>query len=397
MHSVDIVLTILGLLALAAGWARGVIVSFSAFVGFIAGLVLGRLFAEPLSSLIGASLATETTPAWAAPLVPILAGIVLSILGEWLGRSVRRALHKTPGKWVDASLGAVAGLMTFVLTVWLSAAWVRSTPFVLLNEVVAESKIVDATDNLVPGDSQKVLGAVDRALQDNGFPTVFSGQRERIRGIGEPNRDMIAVGRLAHDETVRVITDKSKCPNLMSGSGWIFARDYIATNAHVVAGSTSVQVQIGGRGEAHGARLVAFDSKRDVAVLYVPGLEKSPLKTGAPLKAGDDAVAVGYPGGSPYTISPARVRESLSARGLDIYDSKPVVRDVYSIRGIIREGNSGGPLLNGKGEVVGMVFAKSLTDKETGYALTLDEIQPILHKGEGAEDEVSSGRCTTSG
>lgn len=105
-------------------------------------------------------------------------------------------------------------------------------------------------------------------------------------------------------------------------------------------------------------------------------------------------MVAGFPQNGPYTISPSRVRETIDARGLDIYDSSSVVREVYSIRGIVREGNSGGPLLDASGDVVGMVFARSATDEETGYALTRAEISDELQAGAQNRTPESTGQCT---
>lgn len=127
--------------------------------------------------------------------------------------------------------------------------------------------------------------------------------------------------------------------------------------------------------------MVEFDPEADVAVLRVPDLDAPALEFGSPAGPGDDSVVVGYPGNGPYTISPSRVREKINARGLDIYDEDSVVREVYSVRGIVREGNSGGPLLDADGNVIGMVFARSATDEETGYALTRAEIRDELQSG----------------
>ena len=114
---------------------------------------------------------------------------------------------------------------------------------------------------------------------------------------------------------------------------------------------------------------------------------------GSTLKAGDPAVVAGFPGGGPYTLDSARVRGELTAAGTDIYQHNTVVRDVYSLRAVVRAGNSGGPLFDDAGDVVGMVFARSTTDADTGYALTLDEVRPVLAGASPAP--VATGVCTS--
>lgn len=375
------------------GWRRGLVVSLCSLAGFVAGFVLGRVLAGPVVDWVNGNANAEVVPAWVVPLAPLIVGFVVAGFGGWLGMWLRRVLHKTPGKWVDAGLGAFVGVVSFLLCVWLAATWIRTTPFVQLNRAVAESRIVAVTDWIMPADPNVVVGTLDRALVNYGFPTVFKGQPERIRGIGEPNPEMVEVGKSVSGSVVKVRTDETVCDNLQSGTGWVFAPEHVATNAHVVAGSTSLTVQVKGKGKVFDAQLVAFDPKRDVAVLRVPGLAATPLDTGADLKAGADAVAVGFPGNGGYTISPARTRETLRARGTDIYDDESVTRNVYSLRAIIRQGNSGGPLLDKNGRAVGMVFATSLNDKETGYALTIGEIESVLRQGRNAERPLPSGKC----
>ncbi|MCG7299294.1 MarP family serine protease [Brevibacterium sp. ACRRH] len=393
MHLPDVILAIMGILMAFGGWRRGLVVSLCSLVGFVAGFVLGRVLAGPVIGWVNESSNAEVVPSWVVPLAPLIVGFVVAGVGSGLGTWLRRALHKTPGKWVDAGLGAFVGVVAFLLCVWLAATWIRTTPFVQLNRAVAESRIVAIADWIMPADPNVVVGTLDKALVDYGFPTVFKGQPERIRGIGEPNPEMIDVGKSVSGSVVKVRTEETACDNLQSGTGWVFAPEHVATNAHVVAGSSGVTVQVNGKGKVFDAELVAFDAKRDVAVLRAPGLVATPLQTGADLNAGADAVAVGFPGNGAYTISPARTRETLKARGTDIYDDETVTRNVYSLRAIIRQGNSGGPLLDDKGQAVGMVFATSLNDKETGYALTIGEVESVLRDGRDAEKPVPSGKC----
>jgi S1-C subfamily serine protease len=172
----------------------------------------------------------------------------------------------------------------------------------------------------------------------------------------------------------------------------VVAPHRVMTNAHVVAGSTGITVQLGGSGPAFPGRLVVYDPERDLAVIDVPALSTSPLPLGAELTAGTDAVVAGYPGNGPYSVAPARVRQVIDASGTDIYRKQTVLREVYSLRGIVRPGNSGGPLFDDSGRVVGVVFARSSVDANTGYALTADEIAPVVAAA-GSTTPVGSGQC----
>jgi S1-C subfamily serine protease len=152
-------------------------------------------------------------------------------------------------------------------------------------------------------------------------------------------------------------------------------------------------VQVGGVGTRYRAEVVVFDPQRDLAVLAVPGLPASALTLGPDLGPRDDAVVAGFPLDGPFVASSARIRQVVQASGDDIYGRPGAVREVYSIYATVEPGNSGGPLLAPDGSLVGVVFAKSLDDPRTGYALTLAESEAVIRQGLAADSAVSTGRC----
>lgn len=166
------------------------------------------------------------------------------------------------------------------------------------------------------------------------------------------------------------------------------------TNAHVVGGVDEPTVQIGGEGKKYDATVVLYDWERDIAVLDVPSLDAPALQfTTEDASSGNSAIVAGFPENGAYNIQPARVRGRLTANGPDIYHRGTVRRDVYSLYATVRQGNSGGPLLTTDGKVYGVVFAKSLDDANTGYALTVDEVQEDIIKGRTANQQVDSDSC----
>jgi S1-C subfamily serine protease len=153
-------------------------------------------------------------------------------------------------------------------------------------------------------------------------------------------------------------------------------------------------VQIGGEGRKYEAKVVLYDWRRDIAVLDVPDLTAPALKfTTQDAASGDSAIVAGFPENGGYDVRAARVRGRITANGPDIYHRGTVRRDVYSLYATVRQGNSGGPLLTPDGKVYGVVFAKSLDDAETGYALTADEIQEDINQGRTANQQVDSDSC----
>lgn len=392
---VDIVIIILGIAALFAGFRQGFIIGLGTVAGFAVGWIIGRLLSPVVESL------SEGTSAMDNPgIVMLLASmpLVLSVLfafaGNGTGSWIKRSMDSELGQGIDSIGGTVTAGVVYVLVIWLAAGFIRTTPWVEPNRWVADSSAIAAIDRTIPYSSQLALGDLSSTLKATGFPQVFSGQTEQIRGVGEPDSAMVDVGRSAEESVVKITTTATTCPTGSEGSGFVYRDGLVATNAHVVAGSSELAVQVGGKGRPYPAEVVEFDSEADVAVLRVPQLEAPALDFGNALGPGDDSVVAGFPENGPYTISPSRVREKINARGLDIYDSNSVVREVYSVRGIVREGNSGGPLLDANGDVVGMIFARSATDGETGYALTRAEISDELQAGEKNRTPQTTGQCT---
>jgi S1-C subfamily serine protease len=161
----------------------------------------------------------------------------------------------------------------------------------------------------------------------------------------------------------------------------------------VVAGVDRPGVRVGGVGSRLAARVVVYDPERDLAVLYVPGLTARPLDFDADGSRGDQAVVAGFPQGGPLRLEPARIREVINARGPDIYHRQQVTREVFSLYADVEPGNSGGPLLTPDGDVYGVIFAKSLDDPNTGYALTADEVAPVVTAGRTRTAQASTGSC----
>jgi S1-C subfamily serine protease len=225
---------------------------------------------------------------------------------------------------------------------------------------------------------------------------VFAGVgQERISPIQEPDDKVVKTAAVEQAERsiVKITGDAPSCGRGQEGSGVVVAFERVVTNAHVVAGVKKPKVQIAGVGKRYSARVVAFDSSRDLAVLAVPDLPARPLPLGGEMERGDDAVVAGFPHDGPFLATPARVRNVLRAQGEDIYGRDGAIREVYSLNATIEPGNSGGPVLTPGGDVVGVVFAKSLDDPSTGYALTLTEARPVIQKGIKAQKSVSTGAC----
>ena len=172
------------------------------------------------------------------------------------------------------------------------------------------------------------------------------------------------------------------------------SRHRVVTNAHVVAGSNQVTVQVGGTGARLRARVVSYDPDMDLAVLAVPDLRSPALTMASTVKDGDPTVVAGFPLDGPYTLEAATVRGSIMARGENIYGTDTVVREILSLRGTVRPGNSGGPLLTTDGKVAGTIFARSTAQPQTGYALSNDQTRRFIRAGANDTTAAATGWCT---
>jgi S1-C subfamily serine protease len=198
----------------------------------------------------------------------------------------------------------------------------------------------------------------------------------------------------ARPSVVKIVGVAPSCSRSLEGSGFVFAPHHVLTNAHVVAGvQTGPTVIL--RRHHYQAKVVLYDPERDVAVLYVPGLGARPLSFAGQASQGANAIVAGYPMNRRFTAVPARIDNEQSANSPDIYQTRTVTRDIYQVRGVVRPGNSGGPLLSPSGSVYGVVFAAAVDTPDTGYALTAGEVASDVNQGRTATSAVSTQACDT--
>ncbi|NHA69770.1 MarP family serine protease [Phycicoccus flavus] len=394
----DIVLVLVLLGYAGSGWRQGFVAALLGLVGLVAGAWAALRFGPPL--LRAATDIDLSTPVGTLVLVALT--LVVATIGQGvmlaLASRLRGRIRSSSLRVVDSAVGAVAVLVVAVLVVWVLAGALRTSGPASLRPVLARSAVVQEIDRLVPSSAQGVVDEATQALGRTDFPRVFEGLGpEPIASVPAPD------GRLARDPAVRralgsvihVRAEAPRCGQTQVGSGWVLSQGRVVTNAHVVSGASRVQVDVGGRGPELDAQVVAFDADRDIAVLLVPGLTANRLPQGEELGRGDDAVLAGFPGDEGLWVGSARVRSVLEARGADIYGDPGTTRRIYSLRATIRQGASGGPVLDADGDVVGMVFATSLDDPDTGYALTLEEMAPVLDTARRANAPVPTGACAT--
>ncbi len=393
MNLVDVVVVLLVLAFALAGLRQGFVVSVVSFAGFVA----GGLFGLWLMPLVLSGQQTSSTRSLIALAGVVLLAVAGQALAGWLGAFLRSRITWRPARRVDSVGGAVVGTVAVLVAVWLlGSVLVRSDTLLPFGQEARDSKVLAAVDRVMPGTPDDVFSAFGNLLDTTGFPQVFSDlAQEHPVPVSPPDSGVAATPavRQAAGSTVKVAGDARSCSRRIEGSGFVFAPQRVMTNAHVVAGVGDPFVYVGGAGRGYRAHVVEFDPDLDVAVLWVPGLDLRPLSFDGPAARGTDAAAIGYPGDGPLRLSPARVRSTLTAVGQDIYGRGRVVRTIYSLRVEVRPGNSGGPLVGTDGRVLGVVFAASREDPETGYALTSAQVSEIAAAGTRAVDDVGSGAC----
>lgn len=390
----DIVLVLVLAMYAVSGYRSGAIVSVLSVVGFLAGGAVGLWLGPALLR------ATGWWSGGGSGVVIVLVGIVVlcASLGQGAMGSVARRARPTPSHAaahrVDSVLGAVATVCAATLLLWYAGDLARISGPAALSRAVSTSRVVRLIDSVVPRQAAGFFASV-RSLALEGFPRVFDDLGpEPINPVDPPSDGAVtaAVSAIGSHSVVKVTGVAAGCAKALEGSGWVVAPERVVTNAHVVAGVDEPSVQTGGVGPLHHARVVVFDAARDLAVLSVPGLKAPAIPLGTDLSSADPAVVAGFPGDGALRLGAARVRSVFTAVGADIYGEPGVRRQVYSLFTTVRPGNSGGPLLDPAGHVVGVVFARSLEDDTTGYALTLEEAAPVLDRA-SATVPLNTGRC----
>ncbi len=393
----DLVLLLLLLLYAWSGWRQGFVSAVFGLVGLLTGAFIALRFVPTLlTDHLGVD--TGTTIG-----VILLVGLVLALasLGQGLmlvlASRLRDRVRAPVARVLDSAVGMVAVFVASVLVIWVVAGAVRTSGPQPLRQLVGRSSVVTAIDQLMPPAATRAVDQLTQALDREGFPRVFEGiGPEPISSIAAPDPSVTASPaiRTALRSVIHVRADATECGQVQVGSGWVVTPNYVVTNAHVVAGASRVTVRVDDTGPVLPAVVVAFDPSRDVAVLAVRDLGAPGLPQGDRLKAGDGAVVAGFPGDRGLYVGAARVRGVLTATGADIYGRPGAEREIYSLRADIRKGASGGPVLDPRGQVVGMVFATSLDDPQTGYALTLQEVLPVVEQGMASSRAVSTRTCT---
>ncbi|QKW07363.1 MarP family serine protease [Streptomyces sp. NA04227] len=397
MNVLDILLVLAAVWFAVIGYRQGFVVGILSVIGFLG----GGLVAVTVLPVLWDAMTDETEVGTTTAIVAVVIVIVCASVGQaattHLGARLRRHITWSPARVLDATGGALVNVLALLLVAWLIGSALARTTLPTLGREVRESRVMDGVHWALPREADTWFDDFSSALAQNGFPQVFQPfAEEPITDVPRPDPALSGspVAAQAKKSIVKVVGTAEDCGKVLEGTGFVFDERRVMTNAHVVGGVDEPTVQIGGEGKLYDAKVVLYDWRRDIAVLDVPELRAPALKfTSADADTGQSAIVAGFPENGSYDVRPARVRSRITANGPDIYQRDTVRRDVYSLYAKVRQGNSGGPLLTPEGKVYGVVFAKSLDDPDTGYALTADEVRQDIERGRAANQEVDSQSC----
>lgn len=389
MNLLDLVAIVLLVIAVVLGVRSGALPQLLGLMGAaiaaLSGLAILPSVAPFLDSL--------------APAIRVI--VVLSVLlglvgiGEALGAMAGRAASQALGSGLLGALDRVAGAMVgaaqAVLILWLAGGVIASGPFPSLSQLAQKSTALRVIEGFLPPPTAIVL-ELGQILDSSGLPNVFIGLEQLpAPDIALPSDALASqIGGRAAPSVLRVVADG--CDQRASGTAFVFAPEYLVTNAHVVVGASSVIVQTSG--DSYAATPVLVDLQLDIAVLFADGVTAPPLVfASSEPRRGALGATIGYPGGGNETVERATVAATYFATGLDVTGASRVTRRIIELRSRVIPGDSGGPLVLENGTVGGVVFAESKVDPAVGYALSPAQVVGKISPAVGRVHAVATGPC----
>jgi S1-C subfamily serine protease len=385
---IDVLVVLLVISAVFRGREIGFIQQLFSTIGFFGGLIAGAALQSYTVTLVEGQLNKS--------LITVLTTLGIAFLclaaGEFIGMTIKRRVRMGKLNHLDNGLGSGIAVVTLLLAVWLSATVVKTLPFYGLQDQVRESRVASTLSQRLPY-APDIIAGLGHLINPNGFPQVFIGGDRGAPGVINlpPSSELATAVNETRDSVVKIVGQG--CGGVVDGSGFVAGSDLVITNAHVVAGIKRPYVN--DKNGTHSASVIWFDSKLDLAILRTANLAGEPLVLREENVANNTAAAVlGYPGGGAFTANPARILDQFIANGRDIYGRGNSQRSVYEVGGTVKPGNSGGPVIDAEGKVIGVVFARSTTYNDVGYALTMDQVASALDSASAQNTTVGTGSCT---
>jgi S1-C subfamily serine protease len=377
INLIDVLILMAALIGLANGYRRGFWLSLAQYVGLLVGVLLAAASARYVLDYL--QIKNASARPLGAVLVLVIGGSLGSSIGFAVGEPIRRNILRT-GVHTSADSMAGAALSAFAVLImcWFLGLSFSRGPSPEIAQQIQRSAVLRGLDTVAPR-PPSFLASVAQVLAGVQFPPVFAGLEPKLPSA-LPVPTAVDTPGVKHTAELVVKISSVGCGGIVTGSGFPVGNGYVVTNAHVVSGTTSHAITKPD-GTTMRADVIYFDPERDVAVLHVPGYTAAGVTFG-PARRGTEGAVIGYPGGGRRTTVPAVVDGLIAAQGRDIYNANLVTRQIYVLQASVHPGNSGGPLVDIEGRVLGMVFATSASDPTQAYALTDDEIAPDIRDAE---------------
>jgi S1-C subfamily serine protease len=380
-------LTVIVIIAVVNGLRLGATIQVLSFVGFWVGLAVGVGIALAVARPLAAGWGRIALTLFVVLGMAALLGTIGGVLGRWAAVALKRWHLGT----IDSALGAAVAAVSVLLSAWLVAGFIVQAQAGWLTEAVSRSAVLRTVDSVMPP-VPSALAEVQSLISGEGFPAVFASvvPPQVAQSLEPTSAAAAAIAQPALQSVVKVFGEG--CGGSVEGSGFVVAPGVVVTNAHVVAGIASPEIIIGLQG--FHATPVLVDPNLDVAVLKTAAPLGPPLSldTNVAPRATPGAV-IGYPENGGLHVTQAAVADSFDAIGRNIYGGGLVTRQVYELSATVLPGNSGGPLVEAGGKVLGVVFSRSTVDANVGYALTASAVEPSIIEGEARTTAVSTGGC----
>ena len=389
MNFLDWCLVVLGVAYALSGYWQGFIAGACATAGLLLGGLAG-IWLAPV--LLGDAVPSLWVSLGALFVVLVMASVGQAIL-QFVGTRLRDRITWQPVRAVDAVGGAVLSVVAVLLVAWMLGVAISGSRIPGISPQVRESRVLITVNEVMPVRAQQALRSFDNLVGSSFFPRYLEPfARENIVRASPADQ------RVLRDPDIRdagpsvfKIRSNNRCGSGVEGTGFLYAPGKLMTNAHVVAGVTEPTIRVGE--ESVEGTVVYYNPDVDIAVIDVPDLDGPTIRFDLTGREGQQGALLGFPQDGPFDAQPVRIRSDQRLRSPDIYGNGTVTRHVFSLRGLIRPGNSGGPVVSTQGRVLGVVFAASVSDRETGYALTADQVHQAAAVGLDAEEQVSSGNC----
>jgi S1-C subfamily serine protease len=388
VNQLDWIIVAFALILAFFGFRQGFLVGALSFGGFVLGAFLGTRVG-PL--LLPKGSASPYAPAFGL-LGALLGGAILASGLEGLGFRLRRFMIVPGMGLLDGVLGAALGAALALGIVWIAAAVAGQT----------------SGDNQLRADIQRsaILRRLNEVLPPSGSILNALARLDPIPSITGPSPDVAAPApAVAHAPGVEnasrsvVRVDGTACGLAIEGSGWVAGPELVVTNAHVVAGEQDTTVEIDGRQPSLTAQAVDFNPTVDLAILHVPGLNLPSLGLASDTASGTAGAILGYPENGPFDVQAARIGRTQDVLTQNAYGEGPVTRLLTPLRGLVRPGNSGGPLVGVDGQVLTTVFAATVgSTPRGGYGVANETVASVLREAaerERAGEQVGTGQCTS--